>query len=95
MSNKPGHRPVQLQQRQTPNGGRQDALFSILLTDGSGPLICTGTSGRSASASRQLWLDGIARARAELGDDQFEELVAAGAALSGDDEAVAFLCEPP
>jgi hypothetical protein len=64
------------------------------LNAGSGPLICTGTSGRSASASRQLWLDGVARARAELGDDRFEELVAAGAALS-DDEAVAFLCEPP
>jgi hypothetical protein len=31
---------------------------------------------------------------AELGDDRFEELVAAEAALS-DDEAVAFLCEPP
>jgi hypothetical protein len=54
----------------------------------------TGTSGPSAGASRRKWLDGVARARAELGDDRFEKLVAAGAALS-DDEAVAFLCEPP
>ena len=57
-------------------------------------MICTGTFGRSASASRRQWLDGVTRARAELSDDRFEELVAAGAALS-DDEAVAFLCEPP
>jgi hypothetical protein len=49
---------------------------------------------REVENNRRQWQDGVARARAELGDDRFEQLVAAGAALT-DDQAVAFLCEPP
>ncbi len=49
---------------------------------------------RAVENNRRQWQDGVARARAELGDDRFAELVRAGAALS-DDDAVAFLCDPP
>jgi predicted ATPase/DNA-binding SARP family transcriptional activator len=49
---------------------------------------------RGVENNRRQWLDGVARARAELGDDRFAELVRAGAALT-DDDAVAFLCDPP
>jgi len=49
---------------------------------------------RQVENNRRQWIDGVARARAELGGDRFDQLAAAGAALS-DDEAVAFLCEPP
>ena len=49
---------------------------------------------RAVENNRRQWQDGVARARAELGDDRFAELVRAGAALN-DDDAVAFLCDPP
>ena len=49
---------------------------------------------RAVENNRRQWQAGVARARAELGDDRFAELVRAGAALS-DDDAVAFLCDPP
>ena len=46
---------------------------------------------RHVENNRRQWLAGVERARAELGDDPFEQLVAHGAALT-DDEAIAFLC---
>lgn len=49
---------------------------------------------RHVENNRRQWLDGVARARAELGDDTFEKLIGDGAALN-DDEAIAFLCGRP
>ena len=49
---------------------------------------------RHVENNRRQWLDGVARARADLGHDSFERLVADGAALT-DDEAIAFLCGNP
>jgi predicted ATPase/DNA-binding SARP family transcriptional activator len=46
---------------------------------------------RDVEINRRQWLDGVARARVEFGDDTFEELVRNGAAMD-DDEAIAFLC---
>ena len=45
---------------------------------------------RGVENNRRQWLDGVTRARAELGGDAFERLVGAGAAMN-DDEAIAFL----
>jgi hypothetical protein len=49
---------------------------------------------RRVENNRRQWVDGVARARAALGDEAFERLVGDGAALN-DDEAVAFLCGRP
>ena len=46
---------------------------------------------RGVENNRRQWLDGVSRARDELGGDTFEQLVGGGAALN-DDEAIAFLC---
>ena len=46
---------------------------------------------RHVENNRRQWLAGVDRARAELGDDTFEQIVGQGAELS-DDEAIAFLC---
>ncbi len=45
---------------------------------------------RHVENNRRQWLEGVARARAELGDDRFEQLVGQGTALN-DHEAIAFL----
>ena len=45
---------------------------------------------RHVENNRRQLLDGVARARAELGDDTFEQLVGQGAALN-DHDAIAFL----
>ncbi|MGH9272942.1 MAG: BTAD domain-containing putative transcriptional regulator [Ilumatobacteraceae bacterium] len=49
---------------------------------------------RHVENNRRQWLDGVGRARAELGDDEFEQLVGQGAALN-DHQAVAFLSGRP
>jgi predicted ATPase/DNA-binding SARP family transcriptional activator len=48
---------------------------------------------RGVENNRRQWLIGVAQARAELGAEAFEGLVAIGARLD-DDEAIAFLCAP-
>jgi hypothetical protein len=46
---------------------------------------------RHVENNRRQWLAGIERARAELGDDTFQQIVGQGAELN-DDHAIAFLC---
>ena len=73
------------------------AMAAYLLVHGPAADVATVAGifeARSVENNRRQWLDGVARARAELGDDTFEQLVADGAALN-DDEAIAFLCGRP
>jgi predicted ATPase/DNA-binding SARP family transcriptional activator len=49
---------------------------------------------RHVENNRRQWVEGVARAHAELGDDTFARLVSEGAALN-DAEAIAFLCGNP
>ena len=48
-------------------------------------------SARNVENNRRQWLAGVDRARAELGDDTFEQIVGRGAELN-DEQAIAFLC---
>jgi len=71
-------------------------VSSTWMTD-AGPVDVLGDGifeHRDVENNRRQWQDGVARARDELGAERFAELVAVGASLS-DEEAVAFLCEPP
>ncbi len=70
------------------------AMAAYLLVHGPAADVATVAGifeARGVENNRRQWLDGVARARAELGEATFEQLVAGGAALN-DDEAVAFLC---
>ena len=69
------------------------AMAAFLLVHRSADDVATVVGvfeARHVENNRRQWLEGVDRARAELGDDQFEQLVAHGAALT-DDEAIAFL----
>jgi hypothetical protein len=46
---------------------------------------------RHVENNRRQWLEGVDRARAELGDDTFDQVVARGARLN-DQDAIDFLC---
>lgn len=71
------------------------AAFLVLHRPAADVATVAGIFGaRHVENNRRQWVAGVEQARVELGDDTFDELVAAGAAMS-DAEAVAFLCNRP